>query len=237
MARVFRNYTDLPTDRVKAIYEAVCPPGLRAHDVNIKNHGRGGGRGVAYHEGSEYHPTRRPFVNVCVPKTDAESRYTRPGDRGGGGYLPVTHGSRWEVLVYILAHELRHLWQAKAKGKPRGMVHGARGRFSERDASAYGLQMLRRYRRGELVPLPKATGLPAPVRVVKPALPFVTPAAKEKRLQTLDSKREREAAKLEKRIAARKRRLKLLATLQKKDERRLRTLKKRIEATQQPAAA
>lgn len=234
MARVFNNYTDLPDGEVRAIYAAVCPSGLRAHDVSIKNND-GGGRGRAYVEGSSYHKSRRPFVIVSIPKTEKAARYLRPG---GDGYLPIAHGSRREVLVYILAHELRHLWQAKAKGTPRGMVWGARGRYSERDASAYGLQMLRRYRRGELgVPLPPAAGLPAPVQTVKPALPFVTPAAKEKRLQTLDSKREREAAKLEKRIAARKRRLKLLATLQKKDERRLRTLRKRIEATQQPAAA
>jgi hypothetical protein len=169
-----------------------------------------------------------------VPTTERAARLRLDAGRRGSGYLKMDIGSRREALVVLLAHELRHLWQAKHS---RGMVWGARGRYSERDADAYALRMLRAYRRGELVPLPKATGLPAPVRVVKPALPFVTPAAKEKRLQTLDSKREREAAKLEKRIATRKRRLKLLATLQKKDERRLRTLRKRIEATRQPAAA
>lgn len=148
MARRWRNYTDIPDTEVKAIYSAVCPSGLAAHDVAIKNHGRRGGRGRAYMGGSHYHDTRRPFVIVSVPKTDALSRLRRTG---GNGYLPVTTGSRREVLVYILAHELRHLWQYKFKGKPRGMVYGARGRSSERDCDAYGLQMLRRYRRGELL--------------------------------------------------------------------------------------
>lgn len=150
MARLWRNYTDISDDEALAIYAAVCPPGLSAHDVSIKNHGGRQGRGVAYFEGSSYHASARPFVVVSLPKTDALARCIRH-ESGKDGYLPVVQGSRREALVYILAHELRHLWQAKAKGRPRGMVYGAKGRFSERDACAYGLQMLRRYRRGELL--------------------------------------------------------------------------------------
>ncbi len=146
MARRWRNYTDIPDAQAKAIYEAVCPSGLKAHDVELKNNA-GAGRGMAYYNGSGYHSTARPFVVVSIPKTE---RMARNITQDGGGYLPVALGSRLECLVYIMAHELRHLWQAKAKGKPRGMVFGAKGKFSERDACAYGMQMLRRYRRGEL---------------------------------------------------------------------------------------
>lgn len=149
MARRWRNYTDLPDDVCRKIYEAVLPSGLAAHDVEIKNNGSGGGRGMAYTHGSGYHTTARPFVVVSIPTTERAARVIRHAD-GARGYLPVVHGSRLESFVYLIAHELRHLWQAKAKGKPRGMVYGAKGRFSERDASAYGLRMLRRYRRGEL---------------------------------------------------------------------------------------
>lgn len=147
MARRWRNYTDIPDATLRSIYDAVLPPGLPAHDVEIKNYGGRGGRGRAYGSGSSYHATSRPFVVVSVPKTDRASRYIR---EGGGGYLPMVTGSRLEVFVMIMAHELRHLWQAKSKGRPRGMVYGAKGRFSERDADAYGLRMLRRFRRGEL---------------------------------------------------------------------------------------
>jgi len=150
MARRWRNYTDLPDDVCRAIYAAVLPSGLSAHDVEIKNNARGGGRGMAYHEGSGYHATARPFVVVSIAKTERAARVIRHAE-GAGGYLPVAHGSRLESFVYLIAHELRHLWQAKAKGKPRGMVFGSKGRFSERDASAYGIRMLRRYRRGELI--------------------------------------------------------------------------------------
>lgn len=148
MARRWRNYTDLPDEWTRAVYDAVLPSGLAAHDVAIKNNTSGGGRGRAYTKGSSYHLTARPFVIVSVPKTEKEARVRR---RAHGGYLGVVHGSRREAFVYILAHELRHLWQAKAKGRPRGMVYGAKGRFSERDADAYGLQALRKYRRGELL--------------------------------------------------------------------------------------
>ena len=148
--KVFRNYTDISSAEIRAIYDAVCPSGLKAHDVSIKNND-GAGRGRAYTEGSGYHASARPFVIVSVPRTERAARHRRHYDNTNyRGYLPVVLGSRRETLVYILAHELRHLWQAKATGKPRGMVYGARGRFSERDACAYGMQMLRRYRRGEL---------------------------------------------------------------------------------------
>lgn len=150
MARRWRNYTDIPDAELRAIYAAVLPAGLKAHDVEIKNND-GCGRGMAYSHGSDYHSTARPFVVVSVPKTERMARVVERHPNSTRGYLPVTHGSRRECFVYIMAHELRHLWQAKANGKPRGMVYGAKGRMSERDACAYGIQMLRRYRRGELI--------------------------------------------------------------------------------------
>ena len=148
MARRWRNYTDIPDAEAKAIYDAVCPSGLKAHDVELKNCGNGGARGMAYSHGSGYHATARPFVVVSIARTDKAARCVM---REGGGYLGIAIGNRREALVMVMAHELRHLWQAKAKGKPRGMVYGAKGRMSERDADAYALQMLRRYRRGELL--------------------------------------------------------------------------------------
>jgi len=147
MARRWRNYTDLPDEELKAIYAAVLPSGLPGHDIEIKNCAHGPGRGMAYTRGSSYHATARPFIVVSVPKTERAARHVWPG---GDGYLPHVTGSRREVFVYILAHELRHLQQAQAKTRLRGMVWGARGRFSERDCDAHAIQIVRRYRRGEL---------------------------------------------------------------------------------------
>ena len=149
MATTWRNYTDLPDSELRAIYLAVCPAGLRAHDVAFKNLAGRGVRGRAYSSGSGFHQSARPFVVVSVARTDRLARHWCDGG-GKPGYLRYPLGNRRECIVAILAHELRHLWQSQT-GKPRlGMVWGSRGKMSERDADAYALRMLRRYRRGEL---------------------------------------------------------------------------------------
>lgn len=84
------------------------------------------------------------------------SRLVRPAKPGAGrgGYLPrPALGNQIEGLVFVIAHELRHLWQARV---PRGRrVWNARGQFSERDADAYAYRMLRAWRRGEGSDTPK----------------------------------------------------------------------------------
>lgn len=140
-----KNYTDIPSETVRAIIRAVCPSGVTGFDVRVSNYGGKGGRGRSYSEGSAYHDTAAPFIVVSIPKKEADARCRRKARKG---YLPVVTGGRLEALVFILAHELRHQWQAKVKRGRR--VWGARGQFSERDADAYALQMLRRFRRGDM---------------------------------------------------------------------------------------
>lgn len=139
-----KNYTDLDTDLIRRIIRAVRPPGIANFDIGVKNND-GAGRGRAYTGGTSYHDRHCPYIVVAVAKTEkqARSRWT-----GHGGYLPWDCGNRVENFLFILAHELRHLWQKKVKRGRR--VWGARGQFSEKDADAYALQMLRRFRRGEL---------------------------------------------------------------------------------------
>lgn len=144
-----KNHTDIPSEWIRAIIRAVCPPGVSGFDVRISNRTGRGTRGRAYSYGSGYHDRACPFVVVSVAKTDAAARGILPG---GDGYLRMALGNRLESVVAVLAHELRHLWQAKVKRGRR--VWGARGQFSERDADAYALQMLRRFRRGELLKEP-----------------------------------------------------------------------------------
>lgn len=142
-----RNYTDIPDDWIRSVIRAVCPPGVAGFDVRISNRAKRGARGRAYSRGSGYHDRACPFIVVSISRTDAGCRIRWRPRRPG--YLPMDIGSRRETLVIVIAHELRHLWQARV---PRGRrVWGARGQFSERDADAYALQMLRKFRRGELL--------------------------------------------------------------------------------------
>lgn len=147
-----KNHTDIDTELVRQIIRAVCPSGISRFDVRVSNFNGRGCRGRAYHKGSGYHATADQFVVVSIAPTEEKARYI---SKGGKGYLPSVYGSRLEALVFVLAHELRHLWQGKVKKGWR--VWGAKGQFSERDADAYGLRMLRKYRRGELFesPAPK----------------------------------------------------------------------------------
>lgn len=140
-----RNSTDIPDALVRHVADFVMPPGgLRAWDLELRNTAHGATCGRAYWHGSGYHTTVRPFVVVRVSKV--ERWRGGPPRRAKAGYLPEpAQGSRLEQLVHVLAHELRHLWQARVKSGRR--VWGSRGRFSERDADAWALHCLRRWRR------------------------------------------------------------------------------------------
>jgi hypothetical protein len=146
-----RNHTNIDTEWIRAAIAAVRPPGISGFDVRVSNFSGRGACGRAYSSGNGYHDRACPFLVVRVAKTEKAVR-VNVGARKG--YLPHNYGSRKEALLFVLAHELRHLWQAKVRRGRR--VWGARGVFSERDADAYALSCLRRFRRGELAELARA---------------------------------------------------------------------------------
>jgi hypothetical protein len=60
--------------------------------------------------------------------------------------------NRLEVLVYLAAHELRHLWQAarltdRRRSAPLPMAWGSKGKYSEVDTEAFAIHTLREWRR------------------------------------------------------------------------------------------
>jgi hypothetical protein len=140
--RRLRNTTDIPDWLVKSVEEFVMPPGgVGAYDIELRNSG-GRFAGAAYHKGSGYHTTARPFIVLRV----GSGFPCGPRIKFRPGYLPTPAlASKVEAMVYVYAHELRHLWQARVKKGRR--VWGARGQFSERDADAWGIHCLRRWRR------------------------------------------------------------------------------------------
>jgi hypothetical protein len=140
-----RNTTDIPTWLLRDIVREVAPPGISGYDVQLRNCRRACMKGWAYSDGSAFHDTAAPFVNLYVGSARFFPRRPTGPTRNNGGYLPIPYlRNRVEALVFIAAHELRHLWQSKVKRGRR--VWGARGQMSERDADAYAIRMLRQWR-------------------------------------------------------------------------------------------
>jgi len=135
--RIIRNTTGFTRDEVVAVAKFVAPPGVAGYGIHLTNSERGS-RGWAYMSENKI------VVRLCL-KTLYPSKPSGPC-RVKRGYLPMPYfADRREVLVFIMAHELRHLWQYRV---PRGRrVWGARGQFSERDCDAYAIRMLRQWRR------------------------------------------------------------------------------------------
>ena len=160
-----KNTSGLPDALVREVIRFVRPGGISNFDVMVKRSDKAFG-GMSYAEGSSYHWTARPFVTVRIGPDKKFPFYVRGDrmDRPGGAVTvysdgrpprvskPQTKGyltigwitSRVEALVLVMAHELRHQWQATHS---RGRVWGSRGKYSERDADAYALGMLRAWRR------------------------------------------------------------------------------------------
>ena len=150
------NDTNYSKAEIRRFIAMARPPGTEIDLVIVRNAKPGrGGKGFAW----TY--SRKKKIRVTIPrKHSIMCREIWPARKA---YLGMAIGSRDECLLMLLAHELRHLWQGQGTGsrarkvfsteKPRprkGMVYGARGRFSERDADAWALHRLRQYRRGEL---------------------------------------------------------------------------------------
>jgi hypothetical protein len=110
-------------------------------------------RGTIYHGSRRAHlPDPQKGIKVSklrFPATIAPYQYAH---HKGKRYVVA---NRIEALVYLTAHELRHLWQAasasdKARSKSLPRFHGSRGKFSEIDTEAYAIHTLRRWRKAQL---------------------------------------------------------------------------------------
>jgi len=136
------NTTDIHNDIIREVLRFVRPPGISNFDVRVSNTARGIA-GTAYTKGSSYHDRACPFVVLRIGKTgwpSGELPPHRPGYRG----VPSL-ANKVEALVFLAAHELRHLWQAR--GVRRGRAKGSRGSgMSEWDADTYAYEKLAEWR-------------------------------------------------------------------------------------------
>ena len=128
------NKTDIPLSVVRDVLRFVAPTGVGGYAVELT-------RSKHLCRGRAWPWEWRVLLRVA----DA-TRFPSMGWGKHKGYLgcpPI--GNEIEALVFIAAHELRHLWHYRV---PRGYrVWGARGRYSERDADAYAIRKLREWRR------------------------------------------------------------------------------------------
>ena len=139
------NSTKIANEVVREVIQFCRPSGISNFDVEVRN-SKYAFAGRAYYKGSGYHSTASPFIVVRVGQDSQFPRtfkcYQYGSQKGRVHYF----ANRIECLLYVMAHELRHLWQAKGKKKRAGMAYGARGRFSEVDTEAYALNKLRAWR-------------------------------------------------------------------------------------------
>ncbi len=81
-------------------------------------------------------------------KYDVKYPYIVPANRGEG-YLDCLVNSREEMLLHMIAHELRHLWQRKdgKKGTKKGPYRRCSKKSREHDADTYAIQIVEEWRK------------------------------------------------------------------------------------------
>ena len=95
-------------------------------------------------------------ISIMVPKP---TKYQRPNVRvQRQGYLASTHYTWIDELIYIIAHEMRHMWQHNNAWKtPREIKRirhyqmGTNAKLIEVDASLYGIRKMREYRKSNIL--------------------------------------------------------------------------------------
>jgi hypothetical protein len=94
--------------------------------------------------GSRWRGVCKPYMGEIKLWVARPSRfpYTRPALPGG--YIKIQTKTDVEALVYVAAHEFRHIWQSM-HDSPR--LGGGRKGLSERDADTYAAQLIEKWRK------------------------------------------------------------------------------------------
>jgi hypothetical protein len=134
------NTSAIPTSKLREIITFTRPPGIKGQISFAVTRHRGRYRGRAW--GMRRHILMRFNERAKLPITFHPVK----------GYLKHTEYTLDEAIVHLAAHEQRHVWQIQHRRGYR--VWGARGVYSERDADAYAIRMVRAWRRRSDVPAP-----------------------------------------------------------------------------------
>jgi hypothetical protein len=145
-----QNTTDISNKRIRQMIDLLgfgsnVGTLLRVTNGSTEYHGKAYTGGLCgWAKRSEDY--NRPHVIVRIGKENMFPYRSWSDTKPQGGYISSLILTREEVLVQVIAHELRHLWQRTHKGK-RGKVWGARGQYSDKDADAYAIRKTREWRR------------------------------------------------------------------------------------------
>jgi hypothetical protein len=165
-----KNTTKYSDREIARILEFSMPIGVPDFDATVTKRFQDRFRGTGYPFGCWLHKVNRykpliiarisgneDFFLYWVERGDSRreaKRLTtvgtdrsvfRPHKLKRRGYVSTLLSSTQECLIYVIAHELRHLYQAKYKA---GWVYDSKGkRSSERDADAYAIAKVREWRR------------------------------------------------------------------------------------------
>lgn len=150
-----KNSSVVPTSKLREYIRFAKPSGVgKVHGIIVSPSKHACMTGKAFRTGVIYLKVGDGMFSRHYPRKRHEwKRVYLYGDGTrrtvSKGYLPCVYLDAEEEMVHVVAHELRHLWQRK---HTRGKVWGSRGRYSERDADAYGIRKMREWRRAKRSP-------------------------------------------------------------------------------------
>ena len=98
------------SDKLREVIEFTRPAGISNFQVRVTK-ARWAYAGRAYPE----HQPQKVIVRICTGLKFPLRREAH------GGYLSMEVYTTEELLVYLMAHELRHLWQGKGGGGVQGV--------------------------------------------------------------------------------------------------------------------
>lgn len=136
------NTSGLKNDELRELIRFAKPTGLTGFEIRITR--SNAYRGRAYNYG-------RTQVGYCNVRRGKKVSYPYSFGARGRGYLPVTCNSETEILLYLIAHELRHLWQYLHIDSKRGWNNTKHFRWNSRpyreyDACTYGNMIIEKWR-------------------------------------------------------------------------------------------
>jgi hypothetical protein len=123
-----KNETRFPTERIREIVEFTRPAGIDDFSMTVSYYS---GPSEIPYDGETF--PDRGWIFVSIPTQASFKRHAKD----------VAIRSTDELLVKIIAHELRHLQQ---KNLERHDPWQANGEFRERDADGYALHKVRAWR-------------------------------------------------------------------------------------------